>query len=401
MFTRSLADTRVPSVVTSSLDATPTVNRQGTPGRLRVGMVGTYPPTECGIATFTAGLRDALREARPRWDFPVARVVEPPAPHRRREVGASWVRGQSWTLGATLRELNDGDAAVIQHEFGIFDGPDGDSVLDLLAGLTVPTVVVLHTVLSAPSDGQRRVIDGITRRADAVVVPSATALARLRRNHHAGHAVVIPHGADANIDESPEWRRPGRTILTWGLLGPGKGLEEAFGALSALRDLQPTPRYVVAGHTHPHERGRHDDYRDHLRRVAREVGVADLVEFDDHYRSRSSLNNLIRRADVVLLPYLSTEQVCSGVLVEALASARPVVATAFPHAVELLEGGAGIVVPHGDGTAMADALRSVLTDDQLAADMTRHAWDVGESLLWPQVARRYAALIKTLVEKGR
>ena len=153
---------------------------------------------------------------------------------------------------------------------------------------------------------------------------------------------MIQHGAPANIAAAavPTSRAAARSILTWGLLGPGKGIEHAIEALAELRDLDPPPRYVVLGQTHPNiVRHSGEAYRESLQALAAERGVEELVEFDDAYRDTAEVLAEIRDADVVLLPYLSRDQVVSGVLVEAIASGKPVVSTAFPHAVELLSAG--------------------------------------------------------------
>ena len=169
---------------------------------------------------------------------------------------------------------------------------------------------------------------------------------------------------------------PGR-VLTWGLLGPGKGLEWGIAAMAQLTDLVPTPHYLIAGEIHPKVLARDGDvYRQQLRRQAEDLGVGHMVSFDSSYRPTEELTRLIATAQVVLLPYDSTEQVTSGVLIEAVAVGRPVVATRFPHAVELLTDGVGITVPHKDPTAMAAALRQVLTDPETErrAGRRRSGW---------------------------
>ena len=184
-------------------------------------------------------------------------------------------------------------------------------------------------------------------------------------------------------------------ILTWGLLGPGKGIEFAIEALAELRDLDPLPRYIVLGETHPNiVRHSGELYRHSLQALAVERGVDGIVEFDNHYRDTSEVLAEIRKADVVLLPYLSRDQVVSGVLVEAIASAKPVVSTAFPHAVELLAKGSGIVVPHEDPGAIAEALRLLLTDRRAAAVAAAVARVQAASLTWENVARRYEGLTR-------
>jgi len=168
--------------------------------------------------------------------------------------------------------------------------------------------------------------------------------------------------------------------------------------MAQLTDLVPTPHYLIAGEIHPKVLARDGDvYRQQLRRQAEELGVGHMVGFDSTYRSTEELTRMIATAQVVLLPYDSTEQVTSGVLIEAVAVGRPVVATRFPHAVELLTDGLGFTVPHKDPMAMAGALRQVLTDPGTERRARATAKRVGASLLWPAVARRYVELARELV----
>jgi glycosyltransferase involved in cell wall biosynthesis len=179
-------------------------------------------------------------------------------------------------------------------------------------------------------------------------------------------------------------------ILTWGLLGEGKGIEWAIEAMPLLGDLNPAPHYRVVGQTHPRVLEQHgEQYRRALTARADRLGVSDSVRFDARYLDRTDLNAVIRQADVVLLPYDSLEQVTSGVLIEAVTAGKPVISTAFPHATELLGSGAGIVVERRDPAGIADALRRVLTEPGLAATMAAEASRIAPDLLWPAVAEQY------------
>jgi glycosyltransferase involved in cell wall biosynthesis len=186
------------------------------------------------------------------------------------------------------------------------------------------------------------------------------------------------------------------------LLGPGKGVERVIASMPSLKDLPGRPRYLVAGQTHPKvlaEAG--EAYRDARKEQARRGGVADSVTFDARYWNVSMLPALIQSASVVVLPYDSTDQVTSGVLVDAIACGRPVVATAFPHATELLGTGAGIVVDHDDPDAMAGALRRVLTQPRLAGAMAAEARRLAPEMAWPVVARAYRSLANRLLTDRR
>jgi glycosyltransferase involved in cell wall biosynthesis len=213
---------------------------------------------------------------------------------------------------------------------------------------------------------------------------------------------VIPHGApDAQASSALLFRTGRPMVLSWGLLGPGKGLEWGIEAFARLSRLEPAPRYVIAGQTHPKVLAHEGEaYRMRLVDQVRRMGLGSTVQFDGHYRDAASLAALIRQADVVLLPYDSTEQVTSGVLIEAVTAGKPVVATCFPHAVELLSGGAGLVVPHQDPAALADALRTVLTRPDLAAAMARAAAATSEQAHWPAVAARYRDVAAQLIGAG-
>jgi polysaccharide biosynthesis protein PslF len=370
---------------------------------MRYGFLSTYTPTECGLATFTAALAGELQAGPPGGHIGVVRVVDRLERSVRPEIVHHLLTSSPGGEAEAAAILDGFDAVVVQHEYGIYGGPDGDQVLSVLERLSVPVIVVLHTVLVDPTPHQREVLERVLAAADAVVTMTPTARRRLLQGYPVDPARVtlIPHGAaDNRVSPDEVATAPTRpTILTWGLLGPGKGIEWVVDALAELRDLEPEPRYLVVGQTHPRVMERDgESYRLGLIGRARRRGVGHLVEFDDRYLSISALGQLVAQADVVILPYDSREQVTSGVLVEALASGKPVIATGFPHAVEMLGGGTGLIVPHGDSTAMAAALRRVLTEPGLAARLGAQAASVAPQLLWPAVADRYRALAEELVE---
>jgi glycosyltransferase involved in cell wall biosynthesis len=362
------------------------------------GMLSTFPPTACGIATFAAALSAGLVAHGAAVD--VVRCgttsgLEDPLVLQ--DVGD----GSPARVAACIEVLNATDVVIVQHEYGIYDGIDGESVLSLMAGLTVPVVLIAHTVVSEPTSTQRSV--RACAIADVVVVMTDTARQRLLAGFDVDDdkVIVIPHGAATPpmstsgvavaAATSRHQRRP--RLLTWGLLGPGKGIEWAIDAFAELADLDPAPTYVIAGATHPKVREHAGEgYREMLVDRAERSGSGSSVSFDDSYRDLEALTDLIRSADLVVLPYDSADQVTSGVLVDAIAAGCPVVSTAFPHAVELLASGAGIVVPQRDPAALAGAIRTVLTDADRADAMAAEARRLAPELSWAAVARRYDAL---------
>jgi polysaccharide biosynthesis protein PslF len=369
----------------------------------RIGFVSTYPPTQCGLATFTASLEDALTSTGPEESV-IVRLLEQPIVGSPQPAGAELVRGDHRGMLASAARLNGCDAVVIQHEFGIFGGWDGDDVLRLLELLRVPTVVVLHTVLIDPTPHQREVVETVAAVADVIVTMGHAAHDRLQAAYRVDmrKVRVIAHGAPTlpTPAERPRRDADDPLILTWGLLGPGKGLEWGIEAMARIRDLRPPARYLIAGETHPKVVAHQGEtYRHQLREQVQRLGLSSSVGFDARYRDRVSLAELVASADIILLPYDSTEQVTSGVLTEAVAAGKPVVATCFPHAVELLGDGTGIVVEHCDPDGIAEALRTVLTRPEVAAAMAAKASTATAHLLWPAIAAEYRSLIARLVRK--
>jgi len=360
------------------------------------GILSTYAPTACGLATFSAALAGGL-SARG-VDVNVVRIADE-TPSASPNVVGELVNGSAPSVAATSELLNQSDVAVIQHEYGIYGGPDGDEVVDIMKGLDVPSIVVAHTVLKDPTPHQRSVLDEVLALADQVVVMSEAARERL----YAGFTVdrrkvtTIPHGA-ALPKTAALMRRGQPTILTWGLLGPGKGIERVIDAMATLKNLPHPPRYLIAGRTHPKVLATQGEaYREGLIAQAQRLGVADSVSFDSAYRTPEALTTLMQAASVVVLPYDSKDQVTSGVLVDSVASGRPIVATAFPHAVELLGSGAGTVVGHDDPDALVGALHRLLTDPRVAGTMASQARELAPAMAWPVVANAYVTLAQRLV----
>lgn len=359
-------------------------------------LVGTYPPTECGLATFTRSSATAMSNGR---RVGVVELVDSPRGNLASMVCASWTKGDSNSLRRVVDVINSFDSVIIQHEFGIFGGEDGADVLDLVSAVDGPILAVFHTVPERPTPHQREILECLYEASDVVVTLTETARRRLMRTTliDGERVVVIPHGAHEVLSKRPNLKaRP--VILTWGLLGPGKGIEHAIDALALLDDMTPQPEYWVVGETHPKVHASSGEaYRDSLLLRADEAGVAGRVRFFDGYRDLAALQDLIVQADVVVLPYDSREQVTSGVLVEAIAAGLPVVATDFPHARELLSTGCGLVVPHEDPVALADAVRRILANDAIRADLVASARRIGPSMFWPEVGRVFGELVDRCV----
>jgi glycosyltransferase involved in cell wall biosynthesis len=378
-----------------------------TPRAYRIGLLSTYPPKHCGLATFAAALENGLIQAGHHVEIVGVDDGDNNLPSKRL-IAAELINGDLESRQWAVAVLSTCDVAIIQHEYGIYGGADGDEVIELLESLRIPKIVTLHTVPLNPTVHQKSVLMTIGDIADRVVVMSKAARDLLIHLYlfDRSKIVTIPHGAsapsfeDVKQVEGTDEARP--QLLTWGLLSAGKGIEHVIDALALLKDMTPRPKYTVAGITHPKVWAREgDQYRQSLIERAERCGVGDQVIFDDRYRGVATLRRFVASATAVILPYDSREQVTSGVLVDSLAAGRPVIATAFPHAVELLKDGAGILVPHEDPQALAQAIRTIISDPPLAEELSAEASHLAMSFSWHVVASEYSFLVDELVHARR
>ena len=366
----------------------------------RVAMISTYPPTRCGVAQYSRSLATAM-----------SRLGQ--------EVGIVRIGGNSTTvpdpavladyrspadLGNALRALNRSDVVLLQHDFAMYPGQDGVGVVDFIAGLRVPLITVLHSVPVVPSDSQRRIVQRLVDTSDVVVLLSASARKILSKGYDADPSRLfhIPIGAPSvpQSFRSPNLHMRPR-ILSWGLLRPGKGLEWGIAALSEMQDLEPMPDYFIVGQTHPRTLQREGlAYRRQLEQLAVDLGVDDRVHFIDEYLDMSTLINTRASADIHMLPFDAYDLSSSAVLVEALATGAPVISTRFPHAVELLGDGTGLLVNSRDPQALAAAVRSVVRDVDGRERMNRQSLYKMRNHAWPTVGAKFVSLVQR-VAAGR
>jgi glycosyltransferase involved in cell wall biosynthesis len=372
---------------------------------VRTAIVSTYPPRACGIGTFAADLRGTLIGVAgiERADI-VAIVNKPSRPQRRGVLSiiGQAVRGDYVRAARTLGRL-DVDVVLLQHEYGIYGGRDGEYVLSFVEELAQPLVVTLHTVLSAPTPHQLELLTELCAQAELVIVMTDTALRLLVECGACpeGKIRVVPHGAPARlIARAPSSgsyaRTGGRFVLsTFGLISPGKGLETVIEALPSMVERHPEIVYVIAGRTHPdvaHREG--EQYRLMLQRRVLELGLADHVEFDDRFLSIDELSNLLSATDVFVTPYRSQEQSASGALTFAIAAGCGVVSTPYWYAQDMLASGAGRLVPFDDPGALADAVCSYVAAPETLVAARAEARRIGSLLAWPAVAEATASVLR-------
>ncbi len=383
--------------------------RAGASRHVRTAIVSTFPPRACGIGTFTADLRRTLF-AVPGVDGVdlVAVVNEPSSPQRRGLLAtiAQTVRGDYVRTARMIGRL-DVDVVLLQHEYGIFGGRDGEYVLSFAQELAQPLVVTLHTVLSEPAPHQAEVLTELCAEAELVIVMTDTALRLLVGSGACPEEKVrvVPHGAPACLtaraalgrDEpapGPASRGEGLRLCTFGLLSPGKELETALDALPAVIERHPQTVYTIAGRTHPDVARREGErYRLLLERRVVELGLSEHVEFDDRFLAIDELSDLLAATDVFLTPYGNREQIASGALTFAIAAGCAVVSTPFWYAQDMLASGAGLLVPFHDPDALAEAVCSFLERPETLAAARAEAQRIGSTLAWPAVAHATASVL--------
>ena len=368
---------------------------------MRMAFLGNHVPRLCGIATFTRDLCEAVSAAAPEADCYAVAVNDRQGgydyPERVRfELEEKNIH--SYRRAADYLNFNNADVLCVQHEFGIYGGTAGSHLLALLKEVRMPVVTTLHTILSEPNATQRQVMDEISRRSDRLVVMAQKGAEILRDVYAVPESKIdiIPHGIpDVPFTDSAlskeQFGVEGRTVLlTFGLIGPGKGIEHVIEALPEIVRAHPEVVYLVLGATHPHLVAREGErYRLSLEWLAEERGVKDHVIFYNRFVTPEDLKEFVSATDIYLTPYLNQAQITSGTLAQVFGAGKAVISTPYWHAQELLADGRGILVPFAQPAAIAAAVGEYLDRPDVMQRTREMAWNAGREMIWPAVARRY------------
>ena len=378
------------------------------PAARRIALIGNYTPRKCGIATFTADVFDKIGEFHPEIPVDVYALDDPYQPLAYGDIAGTIVRDDPESYAAAAKRINESgvDAVWLQHEYGIFGGPDGEMVLDFVDRLAAPLILTPHTVLGDPSVRQRDILERLVARASRIMVMSRHSRDLLVERYHAPAEIleVVPHGApDRPFGRQQEFKAKlglsGRTVLmTFGLLGPGKGLECVIEALPAIVARHPEVVYRIVGATHPNLIATENEaYRDRLVALAEDLGVAGHVLWDNRFLETEELLDQLEACDVYVTPYPNMQQSTSGTLSYAVALGKAVIATPYLHARELLADGAGELVEPRSAEAIGDAVNRLLEDPARLLSLQRRAFARGRGTIWPRFADASAALIESAI----
>lgn len=381
---------------------------------MKISFIGTYPPRECGIGTFTKNLFDSVVAAEPgehptqafviaiddnelHYDYP-------------QEVKLS-IRQEEQTdylEAANLINLSGADVCVLEHEFGIFGGQNGIYILPLLYRLKIPLIVTLHTVLKNPSYNQRAVLTEICKIAQAIVVMSQTAVDMLTNEYEIPIEKIaqIAHGVpDIQFDQlltKKEFRLSSKhVLLTFGFIGRNKGIETVLKALPDVVEKYPQLVYIVLGKTHPNViRHSGEEYRVYLTGLVKKLGIEKHVIFLNEFIGQSELFKYLSASDIYITPYTSEAQITSGTLSYAIGAGTAVISTPYWHAAELLAEDRGRLFGFNDSAALSEIILDLLDHPERMRELRKNAFEYGREITWPKIGEKYMHLAEQVVEAG-
>jgi glycosyltransferase involved in cell wall biosynthesis len=372
-----------------------------------VAFLSTYPPRECGLATFTEDLVNEITKAgqvrahviavaKGAEEYEDPRVAYILSQHDR----SSYFKTAQWANTHV-------DLLVIEHEYGIFGGEYGSYILDMARGLTIPFIVTTHTVLLEPLPEQRAILRDLGRLSSKVVTMARSSIPILAGTYGIApeKLAFIPHGVpDMQVESRAKLKiahglRDKKVISSFGLISPAKGLEYGIEALAKVVPDYKNLVYLILGKTHPCvKESMGESYRQSLVDLAQSLGVQDNVRFIDKYLTKQEVITYLRLSDVYLTPYLSKEQAVSGTLAYAMGCGRVIVSTPYRYAVEMLGGGRGLLAGFKDSESMAACIRTVLGNPTKKAAMEQKTLAVGQTMLWATVAAQYVELGLSIIE---
>ncbi len=371
--------------------------------RIRVAYVSTYPPRECGIATYTKHLVDASSTF-------CARAVTSPAVIAVNDRGGHYdyeirVKSQidavdieSYEKAAQYINASDIDVVNLQHEYGIFGGELGEYVTELLGRIEKPVVTTLHTLLEEPAPDAKTVLEQILEHSDFVVVMAKAGIEILEQHYgsHVDRIRYIPHGCPnvPFIGTGMTKRSLGlkdRVVLsTFGLLSRGKGIEYAIEALPQIVKEHPSILYLIIGETHPEVRKiEGESYRQLLLDMVESLGLEKNVRFVNRFLAENELIRYLQATDIYVLPYPNREQISSGTLSYALSTGRAIITTPFLQAEEVISNGAALKCEFKDPDSIAERVNMLLKDNQIQQRFGRTAYEYSRAMIWPNVAMSY------------
>lgn len=372
----------------------------------RIAFIGNYLPRQCGIATFTTDLCEAIAEQFRNTTciaLPVNDVATGYAYPARVRFELTEKDIESYLRASDFLNINNVDLVCLQFEYGIFGGKAGSHILTLLRGLRMPIVTTLHTILKNPDPDQRRVLEEVAALSDRLVVMSERGSEFLHDIYNVPLEKIdlIPHGIPDVPFVDPSFNKDlfgveGKIVLlSFGLLSSNKGIETVISALPDIIARYPEIVYIVVGATHPHViQHEGEAYRLSLQWLAQQKGVESNVIFYNRFVSLEELVEFISAADIYITPYFNEAQITSGTLAYTLGAGKAVISTPYWYAQEVLSDGRGVLFPFRDSSALAEQVINLLENEAERHAMRKRAYKFGRAMIWSEVAKRYMESFK-------
>jgi glycosyltransferase involved in cell wall biosynthesis len=375
---------------------------------MRIAYVSTYPPRECGIATFTKDLIDSIDKFN-KLTSAVAAINEKGAIYHY-DNRVRWVIRRDFEKDylEVANKINSSNVELVnlQHEFGLFGGEWGELIKTFMSEIKKPVVTTLHTVQPDFSTKAVDILKSVTSKSAATVVITHSAANIMKAQGIVPtKCVVIPHGCpDIEFVETDTAKetlnlKNRLVISTFGLISRGKGIEYAIRALPAIVKKKPSLIYLIIGQTHPEVlKSEGEEYRNKLLNLVFELGLEHNVSFHNRYLTKRELIKYLQATDIYITPYVSPNQISSGTLTYALGAGKAIISTPYLHAQELLADGRGIFCKFNDSTSITDGLNQLLDEEKRKA-IQKRAYKYGRRFIWKNVARKYLTLFHSIINK--
>ena len=379
---------------------------------MKIAFIGTYPPRECGIGTFTNNLFKSMlgREDNDNEGFVVALNDHNLTYHYPDEVKITIKQELQKDYQQAVRYINlsGADLCILEHEFGIFGGQSGVYILPLLHRLEIPFIVTLHTILKNPSYNEKAILQEICKMAHTIVVMSHKAIEFLVKIYQVPRAKIalIEHGVpDIHFNQEKSKREfkleSKKLLLTFGFVGRNKGIETVIKALPQVVEKHPDVIYIVLGKTHPNVlRHSGEEYRIFLMRLVKNLQLEKHVVFLNEFLNEQDLFKYLYASDIYITPYLNEAQITSGTLSYAIGVGLAVLSTPYWHATELLADGRGKLFNFNDPNMLSSVLTDLLENPGELNALRKRAYDYGQRITWPKTGEKYLALANQILKEG-
>lgn len=376
-----------------------------------IAFLSTYPPRECGIATFTQDLVRELDKIKLLQEPKIIALSNDDCKYDDRvKMEINQYNREDYIKAAKVINNSSIELLVIEHEYGIFGGECGEYLLDFVDNLNIPFVTTLHTVLPKPSFKQKEILNILGKKSKKIITMSKNTVYVLESiyNIDKNKIEVIHHGVPFRIVPPREKLKAEQglkdkvIISTFGLIGPSKGLEYGIKAIAEVVKKHKDIVYLILGQTHPCiKREKGEEYREELEKLVKNLKIENNVWFINKYLTKDEIINYLQISDIYMTPYLGKDQAVSGTLAYAAGYGRVIVSTPYSYAKEMLSEGRGMLGEFKNAHSLAKCINYILENPDKKRVMEHKTLKVGKTMMWKNVAKQYAKLFITVIEEHK